>query len=75
MDWLKNEKDPVITLCAPPLYDRKKANGLTGDKRGLVTSVTKLNKFLGRLPIAKLFAIANLGGFLSNRSFLIALSH
>ncbi len=38
-------------------------HGLTGDKRGLVTSVTKLNKCLGnRLPIAKLFAIANLGG-------------
>ena len=37
--------------------------GLTGDKRGLVTSVNESDNDDGNTPIAKLLAIANLGGF------------
>ena len=68
-DWLKNENEPEIALC-PPLYDNTYAYGLTGDKRGLVTSVNEPDNDDGNTPIAKLLAIANFGGFLFSLSFV-----
>ena len=74
-DWLKKEKEPEMALCAPPLYDKTYAYGLTGDKRGLVTSVNESDNGDGNTPTATLLAIANLGGFLFNLSFVNDLKH
>jgi hypothetical protein len=64
-----------MTLWAPPLYDNTYAYGLRGDKRGLVTSVNESDNADGNTPIAKLLAIANLGGFLFRLSFVNDLKH
>jgi hypothetical protein len=49
--------------------------GLTGDKRGLVTSVNESDNDDGNTPIAKILAIANFGGFLFSLSFVNDLKH
>jgi hypothetical protein len=53
-----------MALCAPPLYDKTYAYGLTGDKSGLVTSVSMSHNDDGKIPITKLLAVANFGGVL-----------
>jgi hypothetical protein len=63
-----------MALCVPPLYDKTYAYGLTGGRSGLVTSVNRCNGD-GNMPIAKLLAMANLGGLLPNLSFFKDLKH
>ncbi len=58
-----------MALCAPPLYDKTIAYGLTGNRSGILTSVNKSCNGDGNIQIAKLFDMANLGVFLPNLSF------
>ncbi len=62
---VKNENEPVIALWEPPLYDITYANGRTGASNGPVTSVKKLIRSAGNVPMAKLLDIAYFGGLFS----------